>query len=270
MSQCVIDLGDKCPLGEGDYQTKYQNVCKEKITRTVNINSELKVNGSRCIMEKMSPGSHTVKIPPSKTCTTRTNSDSLGVSLIENDSLTRVLREGAILEMVSWVITECCTCSACHGTFLSLSLLASFLRLHANGHCCAVQARLCCKCCRHVIGLGSYHLSMTSLPFALVAVWGCPYHDKLLFCHLSHCLLHASYTLSLTLVPHPDSVTSGLTSWLHHLNSTTISHQPTAAPLTSLSFYLLNSKAPVLIEESQLPGTNISLSGPSVIPFILH
>ena len=63
MSQCVIDLGDKCPLGEGDYQTKYQNVCEEKITRTVNINSELKVNGSRCIMEKMSPGSCTITIP---------------------------------------------------------------------------------------------------------------------------------------------------------------------------------------------------------------
>ena len=28
----------------------------------------------------------------------------------------------------------------------------------------AVQARLCCKHCRHIIGLGPYHLSMTSYP----------------------------------------------------------------------------------------------------------
>ena len=38
--------------------------------------------------------------------------------------------------------------------------------------CRAVQARLCCKHCRHVISLGPYLLSMMSSPFALVAVPG--------------------------------------------------------------------------------------------------
>ena len=33
-------------IREEDYQTKYRNICEEKITRTVNINGKLKVNGS--------------------------------------------------------------------------------------------------------------------------------------------------------------------------------------------------------------------------------
>ena len=51
--------------------------------------------------------------------------------------------------------------------FLPLNLC-----LRADGHCRAVQARLCRKRCRHVIGPGPYLLSMTSSPFALVAVPG--------------------------------------------------------------------------------------------------
>ena len=54
----------------------------------------------------------------------------------------------------------------------SFSVLALILRLRANDRCRAVQARLCHKCCGHVIGLGPYLLSMTSSPFALVAVTG--------------------------------------------------------------------------------------------------
>ena len=52
-----------------------------------------------------------------------------------------------------------------HGT-----LFPSFFR--ADGRCHAVQARLCRKCCGHVISLGPYLLSMTSLPSAPVAVPG--------------------------------------------------------------------------------------------------
>ena len=66
----------------------------------------------------------------------------------------------------------CCTRSARHGTLFPFPVLALILCLCANGRCHAVQARLCCKCCGHVIGLGPYLLSMTSSPFALVAVTG--------------------------------------------------------------------------------------------------
>ena len=55
-----------------------------------------------------------------------------------------------------------------------------------------MQARLCRKCCGHVIGLGPYLLSMTSSPSALVAVPGfSSFHfrfapsDKRTFCHSS-------------------------------------------------------------------------------------
>ena len=41
-----------------------------------------------------------------------------------------------------------------------------------NCVCHSVQARLCCKHCGHIISLGPYHLSMTSAPFAPVAVLG--------------------------------------------------------------------------------------------------
>ena len=44
--------------------------------------------------------------------------------------------------------------------------------VRADSRCRAVQARLCRKSCGHVIGLGPYLLSMTSSPFALVAVTG--------------------------------------------------------------------------------------------------
>ena len=66
----------------------------------------------------------------------------------------------------------CCTRSARHGTLFPFLVLTVNLRLRADGRCRAVQARLCHKCCGHVIGLRPYPLSMTSSPFALVAVPG--------------------------------------------------------------------------------------------------
>ena len=60
-----------------------------------------------------------------------------------------------------------------YGTLFPLSVLTLDLRFRADGCCRAVQARLCRKCCRHVISLGCpYLLSMTSSPYALVAVMG--------------------------------------------------------------------------------------------------
>ena len=89
-------------------------------------------------------------------------------------------------------IKGCCTHSARHGILFPFLVLALTLRLHADGRCRAVQARLCRKRCGHVIGLGPYLLSMTSLPSALVAVTGfSSFHfcfapsDKRIFCHSS-------------------------------------------------------------------------------------
>ena len=89
-------------------------------------------------------------------------------------------------------IRKCCTRSARHGTLFPFLVLAPYFRLRADGRCRAVQARLCRKSCRHVIGLGPYLLSVTSLPSALVAVPGfASFHfrfapsDKRTFCHLS-------------------------------------------------------------------------------------
>ena len=70
------------------------------------------------------------------------------------------------------LLSLCCTRSARHGTLFPFLVLALILRLRADGRCHAVQARLCRKSCGHVIGLGLYLLSMTSSPFALVAVPG--------------------------------------------------------------------------------------------------
>ena len=94
-----------------------------------------------------------------------------------------------------WTINHCsycCTRSARHGTLFPFSVLALILCLRANGRCRAVQARLCRKSCGHVIGLGPYLLSLTSLPFALAAVSGFPSFsfllcalDKRTFCYSS-------------------------------------------------------------------------------------
>ena len=91
-----------------------------------------------------------------------------------------ILRRGAVLHMLHppW-----------HS--FSFSFSASLCCFSPDCLHCAVQARLCHKCCRHVISLGPYHLSMTSLPFALAAVQGFSsfistlHPNKLLFRHWS-------------------------------------------------------------------------------------
>ena len=48
----------------------------------------------------------TVTIPPSKTHTSGTKSQSLRVSLIEDNPLAGVLRERTVADDMSWIITE--------------------------------------------------------------------------------------------------------------------------------------------------------------------
>ena len=78
----------------------------KKITRTVKVSGESKVNGGRWRMQRMSPCPHTITIPPSKTCTSRTTSKSLRIPLVEDDPLTGVLAKQTVSEVVSWIVTE--------------------------------------------------------------------------------------------------------------------------------------------------------------------
>ena len=91
-----------------------------------------------------------------------------------------------------------------HGTLFPFSVPTLNLHLRADGRCHAVQARLCRKRCRYVIGLGPCLLSMTSSPSALVAVPGfSSFHfrfapsDKSAFCHLSLVTLYPAPLLPL-------------------------------------------------------------------------
>ena len=52
----------------------------------VKVNRESDTNGDRWMMEKIMSDPCTVTIPPSKTCTTGTRSQSLWVSIIEDDA----------------------------------------------------------------------------------------------------------------------------------------------------------------------------------------
>ena len=54
----------------------------------------------------MKSRSHIITIPTSKTCTTRTTSDPLRVSVIEDDSTTQIFGERTVSNDVSRVITE--------------------------------------------------------------------------------------------------------------------------------------------------------------------
>ena len=74
--------------------------------RTVKEKGESSVNGDKCTMEKTSPQPRTVTIPPSKTCTTRTTSKSLGISIVEDDARAWVLRKRTVDEKVIGGITE--------------------------------------------------------------------------------------------------------------------------------------------------------------------
>ena len=96
-----------------------------------------------------------------------------------------------------------------HPPWYSLSFFPFFFSFccfffHLCGHCHAVKARLCHRCCGHVIGLGPYLLSMTSLPSAPVAVPGfSSFHFcfapliKHIFCHSSLATLNPAPLLPL-------------------------------------------------------------------------
>ena len=73
---------------------------------TVNIKGESTVSGGKCIMERISPWPRTITIPPSKTCTTRTTSESIGISVIENDARAWVLCKRTVDEKVIGSVTE--------------------------------------------------------------------------------------------------------------------------------------------------------------------
>ena len=92
--------------GKGNYHTTYRKVSVKKMMRTVNVKGESVVNGGKCITEKMSLRPRTVTIPSSKTCTTGTTSKPLQVSLIEDDTLARVLRKRTVDETVIGGVTE--------------------------------------------------------------------------------------------------------------------------------------------------------------------
>ena len=72
----------------------------------VKVNSESEVNGGKWKMEKMSPHPCTITIPPSKTCTTGTTPESLGVSLVEDNSQAGILCKRTVNKKVVRSITE--------------------------------------------------------------------------------------------------------------------------------------------------------------------
>ena len=78
----------------------------KNITETVNVNGESIINRDNWIIDKIMTNPHTVTIPPSKTCTTGTRSQSLWVSIIEDDPATGVLQEGTVGNNMSWVVAK--------------------------------------------------------------------------------------------------------------------------------------------------------------------
>ena len=72
----------------------------------VNVKGESATKGGKCTMEKMRPRPRTVTIPPSKTCTTGTTSESLRIPVVEDDARTWVLRKRTVDEKVIGSITE--------------------------------------------------------------------------------------------------------------------------------------------------------------------
>ena len=73
---------------------------------TVNVNGEPNDSGGRLMTEKRILPPHTITLPPSKTCTTGARSESLRVSLVEDNPTAGVLREGAVCNNMSWVVAE--------------------------------------------------------------------------------------------------------------------------------------------------------------------
>ena len=78
----------------------------KNIMQTVNANAESNDNGGRQMTEKRRSLPCIVTLPPLKTCTTGARSESLRISLVEDDPAAGVLREGAICDNVSRVIAK--------------------------------------------------------------------------------------------------------------------------------------------------------------------
>ena len=72
----------------------------------VNVSDKSDVNGEKWTTEKMRLGSRIVTIPPSKSCTSGTNSQSLWIPLIKDNPLAGVFREGAVSDDMSRVVTK--------------------------------------------------------------------------------------------------------------------------------------------------------------------
>ena len=78
----------------------------KNIVETVNVNGELEINGDKWKLEKIRSNPCTVTIPPSKTCTSGTKLQSLWISIVEDDTITGVFREGTICDDMTWVVVE--------------------------------------------------------------------------------------------------------------------------------------------------------------------
>ena len=112
----------------------------------------------------------------------------------------------------------------------------------------AVQARLCRKCCGHVIGLGPYLLSMTSSPFTLVAV-PCfsSFHfrfapsDKRAFCHLS---LETLYPAPLLPLDDNDSIAWSVRASVQYIKPNT---WPSKLQLSLLGYFPGYTRLPLVI-----------------------
>ena len=89
-----------------NYHTTYRKVSAKKTMRTVNVKGESIVKGGKCTTEKISLRPRTVTIPPSKTCTTRTTSKPLWISVIEDDTWAWVFHKRPVDEKVIGGITE--------------------------------------------------------------------------------------------------------------------------------------------------------------------
>ena len=58
------------------------------------------------MIEKKMSGPCIVTLPPSKTCTTGTRLQTLQVTIVEDDSITRVLQKGTVSNDVAQVIAK--------------------------------------------------------------------------------------------------------------------------------------------------------------------
>ena len=126
---------------------------------------------------------------------------------------------------------HCCTHSARHGILFPFSLRATLCRFSPNCLHCALQARLCRKCCRHIISLGPYRLSMTSCP---MPQWLC--RAVLIMISSSFAIRH---WLTLYPTPHLPLVATRSIAWsvripVTYINPNTL---PKELQLSSLGYF---------------------------------